>query len=191
MTKIIYYGIVKLNFIISEPNETFGNFSGVKLSCFYNTSSSENELIGECFLAFSTDIPCPPTPVENSIELRSCNKKEKDISCGLISFRSTFTGKESKKREILVQSDPAALKSVAIKRSNLIHVTASGRREIRFHDGPLNMVFGELPPLNYNKIASNEHGYDCTLALWLTTCCQLAYRDPSFIKEVVQNIWGK
>lgn len=160
----------------------------MKVTCCYQGNDSLlDECVGECLLVFGIDIPTPPSPIENYMELKG--KSKKDPVSGTIRFRSGFSGKETQ-REMLVQSDPAALKSVAIKRSNLIHVTASGRREIRYHDGQLNMVFGELPPIHFNAKPTNEHGYDCHLALWLVTCCQLAYREPAFIREVVQNIWG-
>jgi len=139
-------------------------------------------------LAFGSDIPQPPTPGELSFDIQGTSKKDKAL--GSITLQSLFSGKE-KARDILVQSDTAALKSVAIKRSNMITVTASGRREIRYRNADgLVQVFGELPPINTNERPSNVHGYDATIALWLVTSSQLAYRDRQFIGEVVRNVWG-
>lgn len=190
--------------------ETVKGFQGVKLTCWDEDKYTANDFMGEAFLWFGDQILLDAVEFEFAATLQSRPKKNDKVS-GFITIRSNVVqgNEEAKKESTSIIKKMLSNQTVntvheiaarAISRSDLVQVSATGKREIKIEtSGTEKFVsFRELPSLNTkaktkmidSSISDTKLAFDAKLALWMVTCCNLAYKPENIVQSVCLYVWG-
>ena len=162
--------------------------------------------MGEAHLWFGEDLPLPPEPKELYVDLKSRAKKKDRVS-GYLIIQSSYSNPRDGQEPVVASAPSSLLRRAsssvesaarAIARSELVQVSASGRREIKIPTNGIEkfISFRELPHFSEDETTSmlpedkKQVGYNSKIALWLITCCALAYKTEDIVKSVCLNVWG-
>jgi alpha-tubulin suppressor-like RCC1 family protein len=134
--------------------------------------------MGEVYLGFDVDIPGPPTNKTIQLNVKPRPKKKDKVS-GYLVFESSFqavpgSAADSSSNNAMYKSNKtqASLKSAAIQKSDLVQISATGRREIKVASSLQGgyITYGELPSFEIEMDAATQtkherkYGYNTTLA---------------------------
>lgn len=162
-----------------------------------------DDFLGEGYLWFGEELPNPPAPPKQiQVQLQPRPKKKDKVS-GFITVTSKFTGGEAPAAtpskpppKLQSQASSGGIAARALKRSDLVQVSATGRREVKIQTSGVEkfISFGELPSIDDGSQDSKEmqkYGFSPNAALWLVTCCCLAYKNEETVQAVACHVWGK
>ena len=168
------------------------NFHGVRLLCFDKDAVSINDFLGGATIKLE-DLNEPSIGTQQiKLPLKSRKGKDDGVT-GYIIVESSFI--EYPKDPELSDSLPDISHVPPVEKSDIIRESPSGRREVIITTKKKELVFGELPPFRLDKSIEDcpglmRYGFNNRLALWLVTCCQLAYRTEDIVKSVCCEVWG-
>ena len=192
-----------------DPSTTWEKYQGIKVTCWDKDLVGSPDFLGEGFLWFNEEILPPPAEAKDiTLTLQSRPKKKEKVT-GYLTLHSRFRqvgGAPAPQRRAAVlaavatSASDSATTARAVARSDLVQISATGRREVKIPTTTIEKFhcFGELPALRFDANESSaiakehsKYGFDRHLALWLTTCCQLAYKGENCIQAVCCSVWGK
>ena len=162
------------------------------------------DFMGEAYLWFDEDLP-GATTLEKTIDVKLLSRpKKKDKVTGFITVKSTFVNKRPKQEVTQKQKNKLeALNSTpstgSAIQNELVQISSTGRREVKIPTGGVEkfISFGELPKFDTSPgdgttltKAERKYGFNTNIALWLVTCCQLAYKNEKVVSAVCCSVWG-
>ena len=157
-----------------------------------------DDFLGEAYLWFGEELPNPPAPSKQlKVELKSRPKKRDKVS-GFLTVTSKFTSSSvaapaAARPPLQSAASSGNIAARALKRSDLVQVSATGRREVKIPTTGVEkfICFGELPPLKDTQTKEQrKYGFNTNIALWLVTCCTLAYKKEEVVQAVACHVWG-